>query len=53
MYALYASGDVVLNEDELVDHAWVTLEEAKDYDMIENIYEQLEKVNEIISRRDL
>ncbi len=40
----HAMGEVKLNEDELTDHAWVTLEEAKKYDLIENIYEQLEKV---------
>ena len=44
LLAEHQSGDVVLNKDELVDHAWVTLEEAKDYDLIENIYEQMEKV---------
>jgi 8-oxo-dGTP pyrophosphatase MutT (NUDIX family) len=48
LYADYESGDVKLMlPDELVDHAWVTLEEAKDYDLIENIYEQLEKVEKI------
>jgi 8-oxo-dGTP diphosphatase len=45
MLAEHESGDVVLNEDELVDHAWVTLDEAKQYDLIENIYEQMEKVD--------
>ncbi len=41
----YKDGEVKLAEDELTDHAWVTLEEAKEYDLIENIYEQIEKVN--------
>ena len=41
----HESGEVMLNKDELSDHAWVSLEEAKDYDLIENIYEQLEKVS--------
>ena len=45
LHANHASGSVVLNEDELVDHAWVSLEEAKQYDLIENIYEQIEKVD--------
>jgi 8-oxo-dGTP pyrophosphatase MutT (NUDIX family) len=53
LYAHYLSGEVKLQEDELIDYAWVTLEEAKNYDLIENIYEQLEKVEEIISRRGL
>lgn len=40
----HASGEVKLQEEELVEHAWVSLEEAQDYDLIENIYEQIEKV---------
>jgi len=44
MKADYSSGRVSLN-DELIDHAWVTLGEAKKYDLIENIYEQIEKVH--------
>ncbi|MGV8169600.1 MAG: NUDIX domain-containing protein [Candidatus Nanoarchaeia archaeon] len=53
LYAEHASGEVVLQDDELVDYAWISLEEAKNYDLIENIYEQLEKVQEILSRPDL
>jgi 8-oxo-dGTP pyrophosphatase MutT (NUDIX family) len=53
LYASYKNGDVLLQEDELIDYAWVTLKDAKNYDLIENIYEQLEKVEEITSRRDL
>jgi len=34
------SGDVVLC-DALSDYAWVTLEQAKEYDLIEGIYEEL------------
>jgi len=45
LYADWASGKIKLEEEELVDYAWVSLEEAKEYDLIENIYEQLEKVN--------
>ena len=45
LYADYDSGETkMLQEDELVDFAWVSLEEAKEYDLIENIYEQMEKV---------
>ena len=43
----HAAGEVKLNQDELVDHAWVTLEEAKSYDLIENIWEQIEKVDSL------
>ena len=51
LYADYSGGEVALAEDELSEHAWVTLEEAKKYDLIENIYEQLEKVEGIYSKK--
>jgi 8-oxo-dGTP diphosphatase len=41
----HAEGEVKLKEDELTEHKWVTLEEAKNYDLISNIYEQIEKVD--------
>ncbi len=44
LFADFKEGDIKLCEDELIDYAWVTLDEAKNYDLIENIYEQLEKV---------
>ena len=44
MHGEHDEGKVKLQEDELTEHAWVTLEEAKDYDLIENIWEQIEKV---------
>ena len=46
LFANWASGDVVLKQqDELVEHAWVTLTEASGYDLIENILEQIEHVD--------
>ncbi len=45
----YASGEVKLAEDELDDHAWVTLEELKDYDLLDTLYEQIEKVSKFTS----
>lgn len=39
--AEYAGGEVKLQDAELISYAWVTLETAKNYDLIENIYEQL------------
>jgi len=45
LYGEHASGDVKLQADELVDYAWVNLEEAKNYDLIENIYEQIQQVD--------
>lgn len=44
LYADYDSGNVELSKDELVDYAWVSLDEAKGYDLIANIYEQIQKV---------
>lgn len=49
LHAEYESGNVELHQpDELIDYAWVTLEQAKDYYLIENIYEQLVKVRKMI-----
>jgi 8-oxo-dGTP diphosphatase len=45
LLARYKSGEVTLANDELSDYAWVSLEEAKNYDLIENIWEQIEKVD--------
>jgi 8-oxo-dGTP pyrophosphatase MutT (NUDIX family) len=47
------SGDVKLDESELVDYNWVSLEEAKGYDLIENIWEQIEKVDGIYAGNGL
>jgi 8-oxo-dGTP diphosphatase len=51
LYAEYESGDVVLGEDELVDYAWVTPDEAKEYDLLENLHEQILKVHEVMRYR--
>ncbi len=37
----YKSGEVTLQEEEADDFSWVTLEEAKDYDLIDGIYDEL------------
>lgn len=47
LYADHAEGEVKLAEEELTEYAWVNLEEAKNYDLIENIYEQIEKVDKL------
>lgn len=46
----YVDGDVALQRSELTDYVWVTPEEAKRYDLIENIYEQIMKVDSMRSR---
>ena len=50
LFADHDFGNVKLNKDELIDHAWVTLEEAKEYDLIENIFEQIQKVDGMYDR---
>lgn len=37
----YVSGDVTLQPEELDQYAWVTLEEAKIYQLIDGIYDEL------------
>lgn len=37
----WASGEVVLQEEECDKFAWVTLEEAKNYELIDGIYDEL------------
>ncbi len=39
--AEYASGEVKLQAGETDEHAWVTLEEAKSYNLIDGIYDEL------------
>lgn len=41
MMADWKSGDVTLNEEEADRYEWVTLEEAKGYDLIAGIHEEL------------
>jgi 8-oxo-dGTP diphosphatase len=45
----WKSGDVKLNEEN-TDFKWVTAEEAKNYDLIEGILEEIEMVDKIIKR---
>lgn len=47
LFADYDSGNVNLCKD-LTEYAWVTLKEAKDYDLIEGIYEELEMLDKIL-----
>lgn len=37
----WESGDVVLQTDEADDHAWVSLEEAEGYELIDGIFDEL------------
>jgi 8-oxo-dGTP pyrophosphatase MutT (NUDIX family) len=46
-HAPYVSGEVI-HDDETIDSAWVTLEEAKKYDLIDGIIEEIEMVDKIL-----
>ena len=37
----YAGGDIILRSDESDQYAWVSLEEAKKYQLIDGIYDEL------------
>jgi len=46
-YCSYKSGKVKLDEDS-IDYAWVTYKEAKKYDLIEGLLEEIEMVEKIL-----
>lgn len=50
-YADYKSGEVKLDADS-VEFAWVTYEEAKNYDLIDGILEEIKMVDEILKGKD-
>ncbi len=47
MMCHWKEGDVKLSDD-LTEYAWVTAEEAKDYDLIEGIQEEIELTEKIL-----
>lgn len=47
LFADYHNGEVKLCPS-LTEYAWVTLEEAKNYDLIEGIYEELEMLDKYL-----
>ena len=49
-YCDWKSGEVKLN-DENIDYKWVTIEEAKNYDLIEGIFEEIEMVDKILKAK--
>lgn len=52
LYADHHEGEVKLCPD-LTDHAWVTLEEAKNYDLIDGIYEELEMLDQLLKGQEI
>jgi 8-oxo-dGTP pyrophosphatase MutT (NUDIX family) len=51
-YAKYVSGEVKLDDD-AVDYKWVTLSEAKELDMIDGIWEEIELVDKTLREQNL
>ncbi|MFA7216923.1 MAG: NUDIX domain-containing protein [Candidatus Paceibacterota bacterium] len=49
-FAKYLSGEVKMDED-TVDFKWVTVEEAKEYDLIDGIWGEIRDVDEILNKR--
>jgi len=45
-------GEIKLCSD-LTEHAWVSLEEAKNYDLIEGIYEEFEMMDKILKGQEI
>lgn len=48
-YGDYKSGDVKLNEEN-IDYAWASFEEAKAYDLVEGLLEEIKMVDEILNK---
>jgi len=51
LYADYLDGEVRLCHA-MTEYAWVTLEEAKEYKLIEGIYEELEMLDKVIKGKE-
>ena len=49
-WCMYKSGEVKLN-GEMTEFAWVTVEEAENYDLIEGIWEEIRDVGKLIEHR--
>lgn len=51
-FAYYDKGEVKLSKD-LTEFAWVNLEEAKNYELIEGIYEELEMLDLVLKGKSV
>lgn len=49
-FAKYISGEIKMDEDS-VDFKWVTVEEAREYDLIDGIWEEISDVDKILNSR--
>ncbi len=52
LFADYRGGEIKLCS-ELTEYAWVTLEEAKNYNLIEGIYEELEMLDGVLKGKEV
>ena len=52
LFADYDSGEVRLC-DALIDHAWVSLEESRNHELIEGIFEELEMLDKFLKGESL
>lgn len=50
MYADYKSGEVKLEDEALTDYAWISIDELRNYDLIENIDSQIIEADKMFSR---
>ena len=50
-YCPYQSGRIKLDEDS-IDYAWITYQEAKKYDLVEGLLEEIEMVDKILKGED-
>lgn len=50
-FAKYLSGEVKLDED-TVDFAWVTAEEAASYDLIDGILDEIKEADHVLKARN-
>ncbi len=53
-YAPYVGGEVRMDldpEGDTIDFAWVTLEEAKKYDLIGGVWDEIRQIDEILKAR--
>jgi 8-oxo-dGTP pyrophosphatase MutT (NUDIX family) len=48
-FAPYKSGEVKLNKEN-INYAWVTFEEAKNYDLVEGLLQEIEMVDKILKK---
>ena len=52
LYSDYASGEIKLCPD-LTEYAWVNLAQAKTYELIEGIYEELEMLDKVLKGENI